>query len=45
MEMKWLIPIIMFWQLRLASGQDEASYQRIEILTASSADHSRSTEW
>ena len=43
--MKWLILIIVFSQVLVASGQDEASYERIEILTASSADHSRSTEW
>lgn len=45
MEMKSLIPILLLMQLLCGSGQDVTSYERIPILTASSAEHSRSTEW
>ena len=43
--MKALIPILFLLQLLTGSGQDAKSYERIDILTASSSDHSRSTEW
>ena len=43
--MKALIPILFLLQLLTGSGQDAKSYERIDILTANSSDHSRSTEW
>lgn len=48
MEMKRILSILILVQLLggfTASGQDAKSYERLEILTASSPNHSRSTEW
>lgn len=46
--MKYFIYSILFFRVigdLGCFGQDASSYERFEILTASSADHSRSTEW
>ncbi|MDB4438153.1 hypothetical protein N9195_01040 [bacterium] len=43
--MKFLVPTLLFFQLLVGYGQDAKSYERFEILTANSANHSRSTEW
>lgn len=45
MEMKSLVPVLLLLQLLCGSAQDARSYERINLLTASSANHSRSTEW
>ncbi|MDA7881606.1 hypothetical protein N9A94_04810 [Akkermansiaceae bacterium] len=43
--MKALISILFWLSLLTGYGQDAKSYERTNILTASSANHSRSTEW